>query len=171
MQMDGQRLPRPALGPTRTKEIEMEPLSAGIMAGGNMLAGMFGGQDEFRPGKLHSRWADPFQGALFQQQMKGAMSGAGDFGFGQAAKQGNSQLSHMMADRGISPQSGVGMAAQGNMLSQAMGQDVGNRRQYTMGLLNTQPIKQTSAEGWERYGSYGRWGEPSSMNQPSQYSA
>ena len=145
----------------------MSGLALGAMALGNTLAGAFGGQDQYNPGKIHSRWADPYQGQLFQQQMQRAMSGAGDFGFGQAAKQGNSQLSQMMADRGISPMSGVGMAAQGNMLSQAMGQDIGNRRAWTGQLLNTQPMKQTSNEGWEQYGSYGRFGEPI---KPSTYS-
>jgi len=142
------------------------PVGMGIGAVGNVLAGAFGGGQQYNPGKLHSRWADPYQGQLFQQQMKRAMSGAGDFGFGQAAKQGTSQLQQMMADRGISQGSGVGMAATGNMLANAMGQDIGNRRAWTGQLLNTQPFQQTSDQGWENSYAFDRYGE----HRPSTYS-
>ena len=126
------------------------------LAFGTGLAGMFGGGDQYDPGKLHTRWMDPYQGALFQQQMQQGMSGAGDFGFGQAAKSGTSQLQQMMADRGIAQDSGVGLAAQGGMMANAMSADIGNRRNYMMGLMNARPNMETSDQGWESYGKYGR---------------
>ncbi len=150
--------------------------AAGITALGNLIGGAYGGGEQYDPGKIHSRWADPYQGMLFQDQMKQAMSGGGDFGFGQAAKAGTSQLQQMMADRGISPQSGVGLSATGDMLANAMSQDIGNRRNYTMGLLNTTPMKQQSDQGWEQFNNgygYGnaadalKWGQGGAAPAPA----
>ncbi len=138
-------------------------MAAGAIGGG--LQGMFGGAEGYDPGKLHSRWSDPYQGRLFQDQMQRAMSGGGDFGFGQAAKAGTSQMQQMMADRGISSDSGVATAGMGNMMANAMGADIGNRRNWIGQMLNTRPIKDTSDQGWENWSSYGYGGGVETENQ------
>ena len=138
----------------------MDPatVAAIIKTGGDIVNAGFSGQDSQDPGKLHSRWADPYQGALFQQQMQRGLSGAGDFGMGAATKQGTSQLQQMMADRGIAPGSGVATAATGSMLANAAAQDVGNRRNWNMALLNATPKKETSGHGWDEFKDfYGRY--------------
>ena len=128
------------------------------MAAGSAIGAGFSGSDSQDPGKLHSRWADPYQGLLFQRQMQQGMSGAGDFGFGSAAKSGTSQLQQMMADRGIAPNSGVATSATGSMLAGAMGTDISNRRNYIMGLMNATPNKETSGHGWDEFSDhYGRY--------------
>ena len=128
------------------------PIGAGIGALGGALTAGFYGQPE-QPW-THSRWADPYQGRLFQTQMKNALSGAGDFGFGQSAKQGTSQLAQMMADRGSSPQSGVGLAAQGSMMGNAMAADVGNRRNYLQQMMTMQAPKEYSSRGFKDSGRF-----------------
>jgi hypothetical protein len=133
----------------------VDPVTAGMLMSAAGTGVEAATQEKPDKHKLHTRWQDPYQGMLFQQMMKRGMSGAGDFGFGQAAKQGNSQLSQFMSDRGISPGSGYGLAGQGNMLAQAMGADVANRRQYGLNLLAAQPRKETSDYGWANYGSEG----------------
>lgn len=116
----------------------IDPLTAGAMGMyglGNVL-GAFGGSDA-PPGTGFIHNINPQQQALMQMMQRAMMPGGGglgDLGYGQAVKQGTSQLSQMMADRGIAPGSGVADAAMGNMLGQAAAQEGANRLNVMMGL-------------------------------------
>ena len=92
---------------------------------------------------------NPFQRDLMHMMQSQALRGNyGDMGFGRAARQGQSQLAQMMADRGISPTSGVGLAATGNVLANAATADTQNLRNYMMGLTQMSPaVVQT--QGWD----------------------
>jgi hypothetical protein len=128
---------------------DMSLLAAGALGVGQGLTNMFGADQRDPIGKLHVAYADPFQGLLTQGLIKDFMAGRGDFGFGQATKQGMSQLQQLMADRGVRPDSGVFNAGLSNMLAQASMQDAMNRRQYGMGLASMAPQMMTSGHGWD----------------------
>jgi len=127
----------------------IEPLSAGILAGGGMLSGMFGGGEQDRgPGKPHAMYMDPYQGLLFQKNIKDYMAGRGDFGFGALAKQGKSQLSQFMADRGIAPDSGFATAGMADAMMRAASGDMQNRRNYGIQLAGMQPNLMFGEQGF-----------------------
>ena len=122
----------------------MAVLPAALYGAGAVASAI--GSDQPEPGKLSV--VNPFQRNLMQKMQYDALQGNyGDMGFGRAAKQGMGQLQQFMADRVVSPQSGVGLAAAGNVMANAASQDTGNLRNYMMGLTQMSP---TIAQGnWD----------------------
>ena len=95
-------------------------------------------------GNLHL--VNPAQQALYNTMAKRLLGGGGDFGFGSAYKQGKGQVQQMMAQRGISPQSGVSLATMGDMTADAVGQDAANRRNTWFQLMGT-PLQTAQTAG------------------------
>jgi len=132
-----------------------------IMGGSNLLGGLLSKDPEqANPGKAYQ--TNPYGTIMAQQQLRNTMAGAGDFGFGNIAKQGNATLGQMFAGRGINPNSGVAMGAQGDMLGGAMAQDAAARRNYAMNLMTYSPgtvtADSTAGAGWasQDFGNMGR---------------
>lgn len=82
---------------------------------------------------------NPMQVQLQNQMLRSFMAGNGEFGFGQAAKQGQDTLRSVMASRGISPQSPAYQGALAQVMANAASQDTAARRQYGMNLLTASP--------------------------------
>ena len=118
----------------------MDPLSAGIIAGGGLLGGLFSPGQQ-KPDNTYSAIGMPKQANLLQGMVDAYASGSGEFGFGPAAQSGMSTLLQAMRDRGFTGNmaGGVGGSLVGNMLAQAMGQDINARRQYGLNLAQAQP--------------------------------
>ena len=102
------------------------------------------GEDKQQLGNLHL--VNPAQQALYNTMAKRLLGGGGDFGFGSAYKQGKGQVQQMMAQRGISPQSGVSLATMGDMTADAVGQDAANRRNTWFQLMGT-PLQTAQTAG------------------------
>ena len=115
-----------------------------IGAGANTLGQGLMGQPDQPLGNLHL--VNPAQQALYNTMAQRLLGGGGDFGFGSAYKQGKGQVQQMMAQRGISPQSGVAMSAMGNMTADAVGQDAANRRNTWFQLMGT-PLQTAQTAG------------------------
>ena len=111
------------------------------------LGGLFGGNGQPDPkdaGDAHL--TNSGQLDLYNTMLKQYMGGAGDFGMGQNVKTGNSQLSQLMASRGISPQSGMGAGLFANMVGTAGAQASQNRQNFGMDLLRS-PLQVTHTAG------------------------
>jgi len=115
-------------------------LSSGI---GALGAGLSGGGDKARQ-NLHL--VNPAQQALYNQMAGQLLNGSGDYGFGTAFKQGKSQLQDFMAQRGISPDSGIYGQQMGNMTANALAQDAAGRRN-TLFQLMSQPLQTAQTAG------------------------
>ena len=105
--------------------------------GGQAMSALGAGMQNNDP--ILSRWdiVNPQQQKMWNAMSGQLMSGRGDFGFGSAFKQGKSQLQQYMANRGVSPNSGVGLAAMGNVATGASDVDAQNRTQRWMQLMGT----------------------------------
>ena len=119
------------------------PLEYG-QAAVDTIAGLWNQPQEVANSNLHNVNED--QVKLYREMFNRLMRGGGDYGFGSAVKTGKSQLQQMMADRGISPQSGAYNSAMGGMIANAAGQDSAARRGYAMDLLRT-PLQIASSPG------------------------
>ena len=109
-----------------------------LMYGGGKLMDMIGsGMQNNNP--VMSKWdiVNPQQQKMWNAMSQQLMSGAGDYGFGSAFKQGKSQLQDYMANRGVSQDSGVGLKAMGNVATGASQVDAQNRTQRWMQLMGT----------------------------------
>ena len=131
----------------------MDPMTSyGLISGGsNLLGGLFSKEpDAQKAGQAYQ--TNPYGTAMAMRQLRNTMAGAGDFGFGNIAKQGMGTLGQMFAGRGIDPRSGVAMNATGNMFGNAMAQDAQARRNYAMSLMTYSPGTVTAANragpGW-----------------------
>jgi hypothetical protein len=123
----------------------MDPVTGQLIGSGiGALGAAFGGQDSQQLGNLHL--VNPAQQALYNAMTKQMLSGSGDYGFGQAFKQGKSQLQDYMASRGVSPQSGVGLQAMGGLAANAAAQDAAGRRQSLFQLMGT-PLQTAQVAG------------------------
>ena len=115
------------------------PWGAALTMGGGLLSGLLAPQQHdpmptiTRPGM--GAQVDFLRELIRRQQAPGQ----GEFGFGQVAKQVNATLQAMMGQRNISPQSGVAGSLYANLLSQAMGRYVQNRRLYGLQLAQARP--------------------------------
>ena len=83
--------------------------------------------------------AIPEQMELLRQLIGRQQAGSGEFGFGGAAKQGQSTLLQALGSRGISPQSPAAQGALAQLLAQSAAADSGQRRQMGLSLLNAAP--------------------------------
>jgi hypothetical protein len=119
-------------------------IGAGIAA--DVAGSIWGGEDEQQqmPPNLHL--VNPGQQALWNMFAQRAKSGAGEFGFGQAAKQGKSQVQNFLADRGVDMGSGFAAGAMGDAFANAAAQDSANRNQFNLSLLNT-PLQVAQTAG------------------------
>lgn len=121
----------------------------GIGALGSVAGSIWGGQeaDPKDAGDLHL--VNAGQQDLWNSMLKKIQSGSGDFGAGQGIKQGKSQLAQFMADRGINPGGGTGVAGMADMIGTASAGANQNRLGYAMNLLGT-PLQtaQTSGSNW-----------------------
>ena len=120
---------------------------AGMLFGGGLNAigsGLSGGGGDKVRQNLHL--VNPAQQALYNQMTKQVLSGSGDYGFGTAFKQGKSQLQDFMAQRGISPDSGIYGQQMGNMTANAVAQDAAGRRN-TLFQLMSQPLQTAQVTG------------------------
>ena len=126
----------------------MDPSTVALLvntAGNAVAAGSSGGEQ----GTGKTSVVNPYQRNLQQMMQYQAMQGNyGDMGFGRAAKHGTGQLQQMMADRGISPQSGVATAGMGQVMADAASTDTANLRNYMMGLAQLAPAT-VNSEGWD----------------------
>ena len=121
------------------------PYLEAAAVGANTLGSALGlNQQDPVLGNLHL--VNPAQQALYGNMAQGLLRGGGDFGLGSGFKQGSSQLAQMMAARGISPQSGAAAGAYGNMVGNAMSNDVQARRQYALSLLGS-PLQTATVSG------------------------
>jgi len=111
---------------------------------GAIGAGIMGGEGDKVRQNLHL--VNPAQQALYNQMTKQVLSGSGDYGFGTAFKQGKSQLQDFMAQRGISPDSGIYGQQMGNMTANAVAQDAAGRRN-TLFQLMSQPLQTAQVTG------------------------
>ena len=121
-----------------------DPLAIASTVANVAGAGMFSGGPEQKQGNLHL--ANPAQLALYNALAQRSLSGAGDFGYGQAAKQGKGQVQQFLADHGIDQNSGIGMGMQANAFGQASALDAQNRRSFDLSLLGT-PLQVLHATG------------------------
>lgn len=122
-------------------------MSAGLYAAGagvNAVSNLVGGKDEFRPANLHL--VNGAQMAGYQDLMRKLLAGDGDHGFGTAVKQGKTQIQQMLADLGVSANSGYGAAAMGDMVANAASQDSANRVQTMLELIRT-PLQTAQTQG------------------------
>ena len=111
--------------------------AAGIAA--NALGSLFGGGDQkqvVQNTDLHL--VNPLQKTLWEMLAGRAMSGGGEFGYGQAAKQAKGQVQQFLADRGVDMGSGFAASAMGDAYSNAAAQDQANRNAFNLQLLGTQ---------------------------------
>ena len=124
----------------------MDPLTMyGIGAGVNAIGqGLMGSQEQGAKGNLHL--VNPMQQQLYQYMGNQLMNGAGDYGFGNAIKQGKSQLQDFMAQRGISPDSGVYGQQMGNMVANASAL-AGQNRMNNLFQLMSQPLQTATITG------------------------
>ena len=124
----------------------MDPLTMGYLGGSalNAVGSGIAGQKDPALGNLHL--VNPAQQGLYNTMARRLLGGGGDFGFGSAFKQGKSQLQDMMAQRGISSGSGVGLKAMGNMTAGALNQDAQNRRNTWFQLMG-QPLQTAQTAG------------------------
>jgi hypothetical protein len=119
---------------------------SGMLFSGGLGAlgqGLMGQQDQAL-GNLHL--VNPAQQALYNTMTDRLLSGSGDFGTGQAIKQGKSQLQDFMAQRGISPDSGIYGQQMGNMVANAASQGAANRRNTMLQLMGT-PLQTAQTAG------------------------
>lgn len=126
----------------------MDPLTAGIFVGGQALAGAMTPDAPSNYTGLQSQ----AQYNLMEQMARMAAAGGGDFGFGQAARQGNATLQSALAQRGINPNSGVGISALAQMLANATAQDAQGRRNFGLqaASLRVPTINyQKLGKGWD----------------------
>ena len=132
----------------------------------NTLGGLFGGGGgEGQAANLHL--VNPGQQALYNLLAQRAVSGAGDFGFGSAAKQAKGQVQQFLADRGVDMNSGFAAGAMGDAFANAAAQDQQNRNQFNLGLLATPlQVAQTAganlipgspSQGWSPGAQEGSW--------------
>jgi len=112
--------------------------------GANAIGGALSKPNDQALSNLHL--VNPAQQALYNSMAGKLMGGGGDFGFGTAFKQGKSQLQDMMAQRGISSDSGIGMQQMGNMTAGALGQDAANRRDTWFQLMGV-PLQTAQTSG------------------------
>ena len=115
-------------------------LALGIGAGSSLAGGLLSSGPE-RPDNMYSAIGMPAQANMLQSMVNSYASGSGEFGFGPAAQSGMSTLLQAMRDRGFTGNmsGGVGGSLVGNMLAQAMGQDISARRGYGLSLAQAQP--------------------------------
>ena len=130
----------------------IDPITGAFIASAvaNTGGAIFGGQDQPDPtaaGDVHL--ANAGQLELYNMMLKQIMSGSGDFGAGQGIKQGKSQLSQFMSDRGINPGGGAGLGAMSNMIGTASAGANQNRLGYAMNLMRS-PLQtvQTAGSNW-----------------------
>jgi hypothetical protein len=130
----------------------MEPTTA-MLALSALMQGAgaaFGGQQTMDPknaADLHL--VNAGQQELYNAMLRNYMKGAGDFGMGRNVKAGKSQLAQMMANRGISPQSGIGSALFAQMVGSAGAQANQNRQNFGMNLLRSPlQVAQTAGSNW-----------------------
>jgi len=135
----------------------MNPLAIAYL-GGQAMDMIGAGMQNNNP--VLSKWdiVNPQQQKMWNAMSRQLMSGSGDYGFGSAFKQGKSQLQDYMANRGVSQDSGVGLAAMGNVANGASQVDAQNRTQRWMQLMGTplqtaQSTYQPDNEGinWKKY--------------------
>jgi len=110
--------------------------------------------------------SNPMQWNLYKMLKDAYTSGSGDYGLGSNIKAGMSNLQQMMADRGISPESGVYNSALSNMIAQATEADAASRRDYGLNLLRT-PVQTAVISGENllpRYGDSGNSATPQPVN-------
>ena len=110
----------------------------------------FGGGNQNDPkdaGDVHL--ANAGQLELYNMMLRQVMSGSGDFGAGRGIKQGKSQLSQLMADRGINPGGGAGIGAMADMIGTASAEANQNRLGHAMTLMHT-PLQtvHTAGSNW-----------------------
>ena len=124
------------------------PMLAG--AGLQMVGGLLSGGGQPDPQNA----ADVHLANIQQQKLYDALAGniaagAGDFGMGAATKTGKTTLQQFMADRGINPAGGAGLAGYSQMLGTAGAQANQNRLNYAMNLLRS-PLQtvQTAGANW-----------------------
>ncbi len=119
--------------------------AAGIAS--NVLGSLFGGGDQkqvVQNTDLHL--VNPIQQTLWNMLAGRAMSGGGEFGYGQAAKQAKGQVQQFLADRGVDMGSGFAASAMGDAYSNAAAQDQANRNQFNLALLGT-PLQTAQITG------------------------
>lgn len=90
-------------------------------------------------GKGRAYIGSPLQRLLLIQSLADYMRGGGEFGFAPAMREGLGTLENLMADRGIDPRSGAGLAALRGVTSQALRDAALNRLQYGLSLMQAQP--------------------------------
>jgi len=83
--------------------------------------------------------ANPAQQALLNQMIQAFRSGSGEFGFGPAVQQGQATAANILANRGISPQSGQAISALQGIITGAIGNDTAARRQQGLNLVTAAP--------------------------------
>jgi hypothetical protein len=115
-------------------------------AGIGAIGSLFGGGDGPSTPLSDLHLVNPGQQALWNMLQQRAMGGAGEFGYGQAAKQAKGQVQQMLADRGVDMGSGFAAGAMGNAFSNAAAQDQAARNQFNLNLLNT-PLQVAQASG------------------------
>jgi hypothetical protein len=111
----------------------------------NLIGSLVGGGQQEQP-RSNLHLVNPGQQALWNQMASRAAGGAGEFGFGQAAKQAKGQVQQMLADRGVDMGSGFAAGAMGNAFSNAAAQDQAARNQFNLNLLNT-PLQVAQTTG------------------------
>ena len=121
-------------------------LGPAIGALGSMAtAGLSGGERDAGPLSI----VNPMQQALIQKMQFDAARGGGDFGFGGAARQATGQVQQYMADRGVSPESGVYGGALSSAIANAASGDLQNRRSYMLGTAGLSPAVAQGEWNWD----------------------
>ena len=118
-----------------------------VSTGLNFLGGLLGGPDQkqvVQNTDLHL--VNPIQQTLWNMLAGRAMSGGGEFGYGQSAKQAKGQVQQFLADRGVDMGSGFAASAMGDAFSNAAAQDQANRNAFNLQLLGT-PLQTAQITG------------------------
>lgn len=123
-----------------------------VIGGGlGALGSLFGGGGgEGKEGTVNL--ALPEQKALLVRMLRQLGLGAGEFGFGNAARQGTATLRDMMARNGMGADSGAFQAANSNMLANAASQDNARRWQTMLAAAQASPamFSGNPGESWAR---------------------
>lgn len=128
-----------------------DPFGIGTIAnaGGNLLAGAFGGGG---PQGSGGSIVSPMQRLMIYNLQRRALEGnLGDMGGGSAYRQGAANFGQAMEDRGVSPTSGAYMAGLGNIATQAGQMDQQNLMDRMLQIAGLQV--QVGPERWKEAGA------------------
>ena len=109
----------------------MDPVTGSFVAGtvANTIGNVVGGGDQYDKTPTLTGYANVSQGRLQNALLRAYTRGDGEFGFGQAMRQGTSQLDQYLRDSGMpGAKGGIADSLRAAMIGNAASGDAANRR-------------------------------------------